>query len=495
MKIADLIHDLPCELVRGSPQAVVRDVTDDSRRAGPGSLFVARPGTATDGARYIDAALDAGAVAVLTAAPDPGARRPDAAVLRADDVAAVGARLAERILGDPSRALRLVGITGTNGKTTTAHLAHQLLAADGGRCGLVGTVHTDDGRDRRTSTLTTPGSADLSATLRRMVDHGCDACVMEVSSHALGQRRTDGLRFDVAVFTNLSGDHLDYHGTMDAYRRAKRRLFEAIETDGWGVVNVDDPAGPHMAAACAGRVRTTSLADRGADCHAELRSAGIDGLRARLRGPWGDLDVRLPLVGRHNASNALQAAAVADALGVPGAVIRAALETATAPPGRLEPVTDAAHGFAVLVDYAHTDDALVNVLAALSPLVPDGGRLRVVFGCGGDRDRTKRPRMARAAWRFADEVIVTSDNPRTEDPDAIVDEIMTGVPAGRADRTTRIVDRAEAIRAAVRRAAPGDVVLIAGKGHEDYQIVGTDRRPFDDRVVAAEALADGAAGR
>jgi UDP-N-acetylmuramoyl-L-alanyl-D-glutamate--2,6-diaminopimelate ligase len=488
MKLSRLIDELPVRIVCGDDAAAIGGVTDDSRQVRPGDLFVARPGLAADGRRFVDDAVRRGAIAVLGEDLLP---RPDAAVLapvHAGGIPRLAATLADRIHGRPSRRLRLVGITGTNGKTTTAWLVHQLLTTASRRCGLIGTVAIDDGRRRTGAELTTPGSVALSRMLREMADNGCDSAVLEVSSHALDQARVDALRFEVGVFTNLSGDHLDYHGTLDAYAAAKARLFERLDPGATAIVNVDDPASETMLRRCRARVIRCSPRGAPADASATVRRIGADGTDVRLDGPWGVIDVTLPLVGEHNVANALQATATAHVLGLEIDVLAGGLRRCAAPPGRLEPVDDGAVPFRVLVDYAHTDDALLNVLAAVRPLVRGDGRLRVVFGCGGDRDRTKRPRMAATAWRYADEVIVTSDNPRTEDPEAIVDDVMSGVPEDRVDRTTRLVDRRRAIEAAIARSARDDVVLIAGKGHEDYQIIGTEKRPFDDREVARAAL-------
>jgi UDP-N-acetylmuramoyl-L-alanyl-D-glutamate--2,6-diaminopimelate ligase len=293
----------------------------------------------------------------------------------------------------------------------------------------------------------------------------------------------------VGVFTNLSGDHLDYHGTLSAYGEAKATLLRTLPPEGWAVVNLDDPAASRMTDGCRARVLSCSLVDPGADCHAAIRRQSITGIDATFTGPWGSFELHLPLAGRHNVANALEAAAACFALGVKQAPLRDGLACCTAPPGRLEPVTEPGDPVTVLVDYAHTDDALANVLRTLRPLVPDGASLRVVFGCGGDRDRTKRPRMGQVAAQLADELYVTSDNPRTEEPQAIIDDIARGIPGLRWPDTVMLVDRKLAIEAAIDRTRPGDVVLIAGKGHEPYQIIGTEKRPFDDRVTAAEALA------
>ncbi len=499
MRLEELINGLPIEIVHGASDLGVGSIVEDSRRVEEGALFVARVGAEADGRRFIGDAIARGAYAVLVdraSALDSRTVPAGVAVLACDDVALMTAHVAERFHGSPSRRLALVGITGTNGKTTVACLVHQLLERAGTRCGLIGTIGTNTGEpDMQPAALTTPPAVEVSELLGRMVGHGCRACAMEISSHALAQGRAAALRLAGGVFTNLSGDHLDYHGTMDAYCAAKTRLFAALEADAWAVVNADDPAAARMADACACRVLTTSLTDETAVCHATIAATGMDRTACTFRGPFGTIDVALPLPGHHNVANALQAAAVAHALGLDGGAIAKGLAHCRAPAGRLEVVTGPDDGFTVLVDYAHTDDALDNVLRALRPIVPPRGRLWVVFGCGGDRDRVKRPRMAAAACRWADHVVVTSDNPRTEDPSAIIGEIMSGVPEVKRAGTRSVLDRSEAIRAVIGEAGPEDVVLVAGKGHEDYQIVGRERRPFDDRAIARAALAARRDGR
>lgn len=514
----------------GDPaHCVIHHLTDDSRRVRAGSLFVARSGTKQDGRAFVADAIERGAVAVLFDPSDdrgdpcpPGspvvrvtlnpARNVGESRVQGHAMTLAASRLAERLEGDPSEWLSLVGITGTNGKTTMAFLVQQFVRASGYRCGVIGTVVVDDGCEAVPAELTTPSGIELSAALGRMVRNGCTACAMEVSSHALDQGRAGALRFRVGVFSNLTGDHLDYHGTMDRYAEAKARLFDVLPADGTAVVNADDAWHERMVAHCRARVLRCHVLDarephaEGArpaptrygypgpspdDCTATVHEARLGWQDTTFAGPFGTVRTRLPLVGRHNAMNALQAAAAAHAIGVPGEAICKALAACSAPPGRLEPVTTPADPCAVLVDYAHTDDALLNVLTALRPLVGEGGRLVTVFGCGGDRDRTKRPRMMRVACEHSDRVVVTSDNPRTEDPESIIDEVMTGRPQGTACRAAEVLrqaDRARAIELAVERARPGDIVVIAGKGHEDYQIVGTVKRPFDDRQVARAAL-------
>jgi UDP-N-acetylmuramoyl-L-alanyl-D-glutamate--2,6-diaminopimelate ligase len=489
MEIRELIDHLPVRLISGSDRTRIELIVEDSRRAAPGSLFVARSGMRMDGRRFIGDAVQRGAVAILT---DDVEALPQGVVgLVCDDVAETSAHIIERFHGNPSRKLTLIGITGTNGKTTTSYLIHQLLNGAGIRCGLIGTVQVDDGAPGglTPSNLTTPPAIELSRMLGTMVDHGCKACVMEASSHALHQQRAAGLHFTIGVFTNLTGDHLDYHQTMDAYFDAKAMLFEALVSDGTAIINMDDPAGASMATRTKAKVLSCSLSDASSTCHARIGRQSLNSIEARFTGPWGTFEIPLPLVGAHNVINALQACAVCHALGLDVRAIKSGMSVCQAPPGRLEPITGPRDPYAVLVDYAHTDDALDNVLRGLKPIVPRGGKLRVIFGCGGDRDRTKRPRMARVACRWADEVIITSDNPRTEDPQAIIDETRAGVPPAHDDATMCMVDRETAIRTAIDRLGDGDILLIAGKGHEDYQIIGTTKRPFDDRKIAAAALA------
>ena len=492
MKLAELIKGLPIEPIRGSASAEITGIVEDSRRATARCLFAARSGLRTDGLGFVGDAVAAGASAVLVPRGATVEVPATVTVLTAPDVAAVLGPLAERLWSRPSEALRLVGVTGTNGKTTVSHLIHHILDTSGLRCGLIGTVCVDDGDRVRTTamtTMTTPPAVEISRRLATMVANHCWAAVLEVSSHALHQGRTAGLAFDIGVFTNLSGDHLDYHDTLEAYADAKMRLFRSLPSTGYAVINLDDPASTGMIADCAAQTLPCSLADRGADCFAEIGRQTISGVEAIFHGPWGSFEVRLPLAGRHNVINALQAAGAAFVLGIGRATLQSALDGCTAPPGRLESVTGPDDAFTVLVDYAHTDEALANVLRTLRSLVSPDGRLRVVFGAGGDRDRTKRPRMGRVAAEIADDLIITSDNPRTEAPAVIIEEIASGVPKVRRPDTTLLADRREAIETAIEGSHPGDVVLIAGKGHEPYQIIGTERRPFDDRTVAAQAIA------
>jgi UDP-N-acetylmuramoyl-L-alanyl-D-glutamate--2,6-diaminopimelate ligase len=478
----------------------VCDITEDSRTAMPGSLFIARPGTKADGRRFIASAVEAGAEAVLTdSAPDAAmlAACPGVAFVVTTEVARVAAVLAERFFGSPTSQLSVMGVTGTNGKTTVAHCVHRLMNATKRKCGLIGTVLIDDGTEVSEAVMTTPPACELSATFAHMLEAGCVAAAMEVSSHSLHQHRTTALRYSCAVFTNLTGDHLDYHGTMENYAAAKAGLFELLAPEATAILNADDPWHARMIRDCKAKVLRCSLESRSAECRVEAGEATFAGTRVKYVGPWGSFEVLLGMVGRHNLMNTLQAVAAAWVMGVPLDELERAAALMEAPPGRLERVVvpGKQDDFAVFVDYAHTDDALANVLRAARPLVRAGSALRVVFGCGGDRDRTKRPRMAKTCCELADFITVTSDNPRTEKPSAIIDEVLTGVPAGDRGRVEIDADRRVAIHKAVRACRAGDVLVIAGKGHETYQLLpdgvgGIRRIDFDDRVVAREALGE-----
>ncbi|MGH2909477.1 MAG: UDP-N-acetylmuramoyl-L-alanyl-D-glutamate--2,6-diaminopimelate ligase, partial [Solirubrobacteraceae bacterium] len=414
------------------------------------------------------------------------------AQLLVDDVRAAMAPAAAAFYGDPTAALDVVGVTGTNGKTTTAFLVRALLEAAGRATGLLGTVKSVVAGVEREVTRTTPEALDLQRTFREMVDGGDRACVMEVSSHALALHRADAIHFSAAVFTNITQDHLDFHPTMEEYFQAKRLLFTAgaggTAQDGTAlVVNVDDPYGARLASELGDRATTFALRE-GADYRAERVQTSLEGSRFTVTTPDGPLALRSPLRGEFNVYNVTGALAAARALGVPADVCARAIETAGQVPGRFETV-DEGQPFAVVVDYAHTPDSLRNVLAAARPLT--SARLRVVFGCGGDRDRGKRPQMGEIARRLADDVIVTSDNPRSEDPEAIIAEILQGTGPD----VAHDADREAAIGRAIGDAGPGDVVVIAGKGHEQGQEFADGRKiPFDD-VSVARAVLHGFGGR
>lgn len=490
----------------GPVDSGVSDITDDSRRVTGGSLFVSR-GVSADTASYIAQAIELGAAAVVSE-PIGLPQLPDSIVHY--EAGTVDQRLAgilaERFFDSPAKQLALIGVTGTNGKTTIAILIQHLLQATGIRTGVIGTIYSDDGTaaGRRTAQLTTPGAIELSRDLARMVQAGCKSVAIEVSSHALEQGRASELSFRAAVFTNLTQDHMDYHRSMQAYAKAKSLLFAQLADGGLAVVNRDDSYAQDVLAGYSGRVLWTSLTDAevgtsDAVCHASGIELRADSSDARLVGPWGDFRVTLPLVGRHNVCNILQAVAVAHEISGSTDTLKQALETTPQVPGRLERVKPSsvvngssasaqAQPPAVLVDYAHTPDALENASSALRSLTP--GRLIVMFGCGGDRDRAKRPMMAQAACRYADRIYLTSDNPRTEDPETIIKDALVGVPENRKPDLVVLSDRAEAIRASVLEGVAGDTVLLAGKGHEDYQTIGHDNIHFDDREHALQALVE-----
>src|SRR5579875_1015954 len=454
----------------------------DNRLVTPGSLFFCVPGFTRDGHEFAADAVARGAAALVVERE----LALDAPQLLVGDVRAAMAPAAAAFYGDPTEALEVVGVTGTNGKTTTAFLVPALLEAAGRPTGLLGTVKSVVGGDEREVTRTTPEALDLQRTFREMVDGGDRACAMEVSSHALALHRADAIHFAAAVFTNLTQDHLDFHPTMEDYFQAKRLLFTTgdggvAEAGTALIVNVDDPYGVRLAADLGERATTFALRTD-ADYRAEDVRTGLGGSGFTVRTPDGRLSLRSPLRGEFNVSNVLGALAAARALGVAAETCASAIATAGQVPGRFETV-DEGQPFAVIVDYAHTPDSLQNVLTAARPLAR--GRLRVVFGCGGDRDRGKRPLMGEIARRLADDVIVTSDNPRSEDPEAIIAEVL----AGAGPHVAHDADREAAIARAIGDAEPGDVVVIAGKGHEQGQeFAGGRKIPFDDVSVARAIL-------
>jgi UDP-N-acetylmuramoyl-L-alanyl-D-glutamate--2,6-diaminopimelate ligase len=468
---------VPAQGQAGDPE--ITGLAYDNRLAGPGSLFFCVPGFSRDGHEFASDAVARGAVALVVE------RELALAVpqLLVGSVRAAMGPAAARFYGDPTAELAVAGITGTNGKTTTAFLLRALLQADGRPTGLLGTVKSVVAGVEHEVQRTTPEAIDLQATFRAMVDGGDRACAMEVSSHALALHRADAIHFAVAVFTNLTQDHLDFHPTMEEYFAAKRRLFcpgDGRPGPAASVVNADDPYGARLAAELPGAITYGLRA--AADYRARQVQTDLGGSRFVVDGPDGPLELRSPLRGEFNVSNVLAALAAARALGVGAETCAAAIATAGQVPGRFETVEEG-QPFAVLVDYAHTPDSLENVLRAARGLT--GGRLRVVFGCGGDRDRGKRPQMGEIARRLADDVIVTSDNPRSEDPEAIIAEVLEGSGPD----VVHDADRRAAIARALQDAQAGDVVVIAGKGHEQGQeFAGGHTIPFDDVTVAREVL-------
>ena len=484
MTLRELLAGLHGLAVHGADDVAVTGLALDSRRVRPGDAFFALAGVRDDGARFVPAAVAAGARVVVGA---PGTRAEGATVVEVPEPRLALAAMACRFHGDPSRAMKVAAVTGTNGKTTTTYMLEAVFTASGWSAGLVGTTGIRVAGEQRASAFTTPEAPELQALLAEMRDRGVRAVAMEASSHALAQRRTFGLACDAAVFTNLSQDHLDYHGTMEAYLDAKLMLFDgrngAAGKRATAVVNADDPAAARVtAAAAAGGLQVVRF---GAAGGADVRLEGVEpepaGLRMRIAAGGAARDVTLPMLGRFNAHNAAGAWACALALGAGSEAVERALATFAGVPGRLETV--AARPFAVVVDYAHTPDALERTLAACREHAR--GRVLCVFGCGGDRDRGKRPLRGAIAARLADLAWVTNDNPRTEDPDAIAAGIVAGAPGG---GLVTILDRRAAIAAALGEAREGDVLLVAGKGHETTQTIGSQVLPFDDRAVARELL-------
>ncbi len=489
----------------GRPDVQVSGVQYDSRRVRPGDVFVAMQGGVTDGNSYIDAAIEKGAVGIVTDSPEVFAglrvRQPELALARVDRSANSGRRalskLSSAVFGAPEKRLRISAVTGTNGKTTTAFLLEQMLSWARRSCILLGTIETHLAGRVRASEHTTPESRDLLAVFAEGVEAGCSEAVMEMSSHALAQERVWGIPVDVAIFTNLTQDHLDYHGTMEKYRRAKQRLFEGVGAapPRVAVINAEDAAAEQMLAAAAGCQRMTYGIERG-DWRAEDLVLDAGRMRFRLRAPEGAVAVEAPLTGRVNVFNLLAASCAAHARGLALEEIAAAARRLRPAPGRFEVVSGCQDaGFLVVVDYAHTEDALANLIALARDLVRErDGRVITMFGCGGDRDRGKRPRMGRVAAQGSEVVVVTSDNPRSEDPERIIEEILPGVREAQAESVSRDpaeclveVDRRAAIARAIDAARPGDVVLLAGKGHEKTQTFAHGVVAFDD-VAEAEAV-------
>jgi UDP-N-acetylmuramoyl-L-alanyl-D-glutamate--2,6-diaminopimelate ligase len=473
MRLDQLVAAAAPERLVGDPATEISDLAYDSRRARPGTLFFCVPGSLRDGHEFAAAVVAAGASA-LVVERELELDVPQALV---SDARAAMAPIAARLEGDPTAELRTAAVTGTNGKTTTAFLLREILERAGIRCGLLGTVKQVVGGVEEEVERTTPEAIDLQATFRRMLAGGDRACAMEVSSHAMSLHRADAIHLEVAIFTNLTQDHLDFHADMEDYFLAKRKLFEAAP--GTAIVNLDDAYGRRLAA----EFECLTFSAEGAKADWSARAVEFDATGARFE--VGGIAVRTRLPGHFNVSNALAALVAAIAMGVEPAAAAAHLAAAAPPPGRFEPI-DEGQGFAVLVDYAHTPDSLENVLRAARRLTPEG-RVISVFGAGGDRDRDKRPKMGRAGAELSDLAVVTSDNPRSEEPAAIVAEVAAGADSAPALEVE--VDRRAAIALALGRAEPGDTVVIAGKGHEQGQEFEDGRKiPFDDREVAREEL-------
>jgi UDP-N-acetylmuramoyl-L-alanyl-D-glutamate--2,6-diaminopimelate ligase len=507
MRLSQLLSSLPTGMLpeaaalSAAHDPVIRGIAYDSRRVAAGDLFVALRGSEVDGHQFLANAVELGAAALLVESLPDGFDSPVPSIAVRDTRRAL-ASLSTRFFGNPSSELELIGITGTNGKTSSSYLVESILRRSGARSGLIGTVDVRFAGERERAVNTTPESYELQRTLRAMRTHDVEAVVMEVSSHGLELGRVEGCLFAVAAITNVTQDHLDFHETMPSYRRAKRLLFEQyLHPEGTAVINIDDPSSAEFEQAALERgarlIRVSRDRSRKTEVCLDSAELRLDGTSARLRLPSGDYMLNIPLMGDFNLENALIACGIGVALDIAPETIVEGIARCPQVPGRVERVT--AHGAnepTVIVDYAHTPDAIEKLLGTLRQLT--AGRLVSVFGCGGDRDRGKRPMMAEAVARHSDRIVATSDNPRTEDPMQILVDIETGLTKLRrveADALESsdgcyavIPDRRLAIEAAIGIAGPSDIVVLAGKGHEDYQIIGRDRLPFDDRDEARRAL-------
>jgi len=491
MRLKELVEVIDAVDFKGDPDLNISSIAYDSRAVGPKTLFVALKGHRQDGHRFIGEALSKGAVAVISElSPDSPhlPRQGGAALVQVPDSREALSRVAVRFFNAPFKEMSMVGVTGTNGKTTTAYILESILLGAGHRPGVIGTVSYRYPGHVQDAPVTTPESLDLMKVLREMANTGVTHAVMEVSSHALDQGRVRACPFGVAIFTNISRDHLDYHGSMESYFRAKAILFTSLGAQGTGetvtaVINIDDPKGQELMRLTPARVMTYGMGE-GCDVRAEQVRVSWEGLSARLITPEGEAEVESALMGEFDIYNIMAAAAGALSLGIHMDSIRSGVKRLKGVPGRLERVRNN-RGLAIVVDYAHTPDALLKALRAVRALT--NGRVLTVIGCGGDRDRGKRRPMGRVAGMESDMVFITSDNPRTEDPDLIAAQIEEGVIESGLRDYTLDLDRERAIQRAVEAARNDDLILIAGKGHETYQIIGTQKKAFDDRVVAARA--------
>lgn len=457
----------------------IEGIACDSRAIKKGYLFIAIPGTQLDGHKFISEAIERGAVAVIAEKNVAGA--DGVAMIYVRDARGVLAKVADEFYCRPSEKIKCIGITGTNGKTTVSYLIDNIISAAGHKAAIVGTINYRIGQRVIPATNTTPGAIELHNFMNEMVRNSIDYAVLEVSSHSLDQRRVEGIKFVTGIFINLSGEHLDYHKTLDEYFNAKAKLFEGLGDGSYAVINLDDEWGKKLLKRTKGKIATYAVKS-----DAQFRASKIDlslnGTNFAVDTPQGSLTINTKLIGLYNVSNITASVAAGACLGFPLDTIKRGVENLTLVPGRLEPI-DCGQPFKVFVDYAHTDDALYNVLCALQPLIPN--RIIVVFGCGGERDRTKRPRMGRVASRLADFIVVTSDNPRGEEPEAIASEIVVGIET---KDYSVILDREQAIKEALSKAKEGDCVLIAGKGHETYQVLKNTTVALDDREITRKIL-------
>ncbi len=478
-RLEELLYGIIVRRVTGTPEVNVTSLHLDSRKADAGTLFAAIPGTVSDGHDYIHQAVAQGANVILCECLPKQLHEGVTYVEVADSAEALGL-IASRFYGNPSHALKLIGITGTNGKTTTATLLYQLVEALGHKAGLISTIRNIIHGEVVNSTHTTPDAIQLNQLLRRIVDAGCTYCFMEVSSHAIDQQRISGLRFTGGIFTNITHDHLDYHQTFDRYIRAKKSFFDRLTQEAFALVNRDDKHGMVMLQNCVAKKMSFGLTTM-ADFRCKVLENSVHGLHLLLDGH----EVWFRLIGRFNAYNLLSAYATAIMLGLDNIEILTTLSRLQPVEGRFNYIISPAH-ITAIVDYAHTPDALQNVLETINDIREGSGELITVVGAGGNRDATKRPVMAAIACQFSNRVILTSDNPRFEEPEAILQEMKTGIPLTYERNLLVITDRREAIRTACALARPGDYILVAGKGHEQYQEIKGIRYPFDDQVIVRE---------
>lgn len=482
MLLKDIIADISVEEIRGELDKEISDIQFDSRKIREGQLFVAQKGTQTDGHQFVDMAIANGAAAIMCEQL-PARLKEGVTYLRVANSQQALALALAAFFGHPAKSLQVVGITGTNGKSTTVSLLHDLFSALGCKSGLISTIQYKVGTTVLPASHTTPDARQLQALFARMRDEGCEYCFMEVSSHALMQQRTAGIPFAMAVFTNISHDHLDYHGTFAAYIRAKKRLFDGLSPQAIALINTDDRNARVMVQNCAATVKTYAL-KRMADYRARLLENTFEGLLLEIDGQ----EVWCRLMGSFNAYNLLAAYAVAREAGLEAQEVLTHLSSIKGVAGRFEVIRSGPKQITAIVDYAHTPDALENVLKTIADINQHSHQLIVVMGCGGNRDRAKRPKMGKIAAEWADQLIITSDNPRNEDPHAIMQEVLEGVPQKQRSKVLMIENRRAAIETACRLAGDRDIVLVAGKGHENYQEIRGVKHPFDDREVLRETF-------
>lgn len=479
MRLEDIIRNTGVIEILGDSSLEIRDITSDSRQAREGSLFIAVRGYASDGHDYIASAVKGGAVAVIC--EDIPSEVEGVTFVRVENSRHAVAMAATNFYGNPSSKLTLVGITGTNGKTTTVTLLYRLFTALGYHCGLLSTIANYVGSRRSETNNTTSDPITINRLLAEMVEEGCEYCFMEVSSIGAEQERIGGLRFKAGIFSNLTHDHLDYHKTFAEYLRCKKLFFDALPEDAFAIINIDDRNGAVMVQNT--RAKVVSYAVRAmADHSARIVEESMEGMLLRLDGK----EVWTRLIGVHNCYNILAIYTTAICLGAREDEVLVALSTLSSAPGRLENIPGP-NGITAVIDYAHTPDALENVLKTLRDICP-GKPLVCLFGCGGDRDRTKRPEMAEIAEKYATRVVVTSDNPRTEDPNSIIAEILTGFSSKGLRKVISVADRREAIKTAILTAEPGSTILLAGKGHEDYQVIGHEKIAFNEKEIVTQTF-------